>query len=41
MILYFSATGNTQYAASRIAEATDDALVSVRECIRNGKPISS
>lgn len=37
MILYFSATGNTQYAASRIAEATDDTLVSGRECIRNGR----
>ncbi len=37
MILYFSATGNTQYAASRIAEATEDTLISVRECIRNGK----
>lgn len=36
MILYFSATGNTQYAAQRIAEATNDTLVSIRQCMRDG-----
>lgn len=34
MIFYFSATGNSQYAAERIAEATDDHLVSLRQALR-------
>ena len=33
MVLYFLATGNTQYAARRIAEATKDTLVSIRDCM--------
>lgn len=37
MILYFSATGNTQYAAKRIADATDDVMVSIRECLSSGR----
>lgn len=37
MILYFSATGNTQYAAERIAEATSDVTVSIRKCMESGK----
>lgn len=37
MILYFSATGNTQYAAERIAEATGDMLVSIRSCMGEGR----
>ena len=32
MILYFSATGNSKYVASRIAEATGDKIVSILEC---------
>ena len=31
MILYFSATGNTRYAAERIAEATGDEAVSLQD----------
>lgn len=34
MIFYFSATGNSQYAAERIASATDDHLISLRDAIR-------
>lgn len=37
MILYFSATGNTQYAARRIAEVTGDTLVSIRNCMSKGQ----
>lgn len=37
MIFYFSATGNTQYAAKRIADATGDTMISIRECIREGR----
>lgn len=36
MILYFSATGNTQYAAQRIARVSGDSIVSIRECLQNG-----
>lgn len=36
MILYFTATGNTQYAAQRIAEATKDSVFSIRTCMRMG-----
>ncbi|MDR1590332.1 MAG: EFR1 family ferrodoxin [Oscillospiraceae bacterium] len=36
MIFYFTATGNTQYAAERIAEATGDRLVSVGQALRSG-----
>lgn len=37
MIFYFSATGNTQYAAQRLAQATGDYTVSIRECMRDGR----
>ena len=37
MIFYFSATGNTQYAAQRIAEATGDHTVSIRQCMAEGR----
>lgn len=33
MIIYFSATGNCKYAASRIAESTSDSYVSMVDCI--------
>lgn len=39
MILYFSATGNTQYAAQRIAEATGDTLISIRDCMREERNV--
>lgn len=34
MIFYFSATGNSKYAAERIAAATDDHLISLRDAVR-------
>ena len=37
MVFYFSATGNTQYAAQRLAQATGDYTVSIRECMRDGR----
>lgn len=37
MIFYFSATGNSQYAAKRIAETTGDSVVSIRECMREDR----
>ncbi len=36
MIVYFSATGNCKYVATRLAEATNDSTVSIRECLENG-----
>lgn len=36
MIFYFSATGNSKYVATRLAEATGDTLVSITECLQNG-----
>ena len=34
MIFYFSATGNSKYAAERIASATDDHMISLRDAVR-------
>lgn len=34
MIFYFSATGNSKYAAERIAAATEDRVVSLRDAVR-------
>lgn len=34
MIFYFSATGNSKYAAERIAAGTDDRLISLRDAVR-------
>ena len=36
MIYYFTATGNDQHVAERIAEATGDRLASITECLWNG-----
>ena len=36
MILYFSATGNSEYAAKRIGKETDDDVTSLFERIRSG-----
>lgn len=33
MIFYFSATGNSQYVAERIAAETQDETVSITECM--------
>ena len=32
MILYFSATGNSKYVATRVAEETNERLVSIADC---------
>lgn len=37
MIFYFSATGNSQYIAQRLAEVTGETLVSITECLKNHK----
>lgn len=37
VILYFSATGNSKYVAKRIAEATDDEIVSIPDCMDGGR----
>lgn len=37
MILYFSATGNSKYVASRIAAETDERLVSIVDCCHEQK----
>jgi ferredoxin/flavodoxin len=36
MIFYFTATGNSLYAANRVAEATKDSLVSIGRALRDG-----
>lgn len=35
MIFYFSATGNSKYAAERLAAATDDHIIFLRDAIRS------
>lgn len=37
MIFFFSATGNSQYVARRIAEATSDTSRSMSQCLRDGE----
>lgn len=37
MIIYFSATGNCKYVASRIAAATGEEMVSMLDCIRENR----
>jgi NAD-dependent dihydropyrimidine dehydrogenase PreA subunit/flavodoxin len=37
MIFYFSATGNSKYAAEKIAEATGDRVQSIGEALRGGR----
>ena len=34
MIFYFSATGNSKYAAGRIASSTEDRLISLKDTVR-------
>lgn len=36
MIIYFSSTGNGKYVATRIAEATQDRIVSLAQLVRDG-----
>lgn len=37
MIFYFTGTGNSQYAAEKIAEKTGSDVISIAECVRNEK----
>ena len=37
MILYFSATGNSQYVAERIAKETKDEIVSLNQLMKQNK----
>ena len=37
MILYFSATGNCKYVASRLAKADEQEMLSIVDCIREGR----
>lgn len=37
MILYFSATGNCKYVASRLAQAEGQETLSIVDCIRDGR----
>ncbi len=39
MILYFSATGNTRFAAERIAARLGDELVSLNDVLKNDEPL--
>lgn len=40
MILYFSGTGNSQWAARRLAEALGDEVVSINRAMKDGHPAS-
>lgn len=37
MILYFSATGNCKYVAARLMQAEKQEMLSIVDCVRNGK----
>lgn len=37
IILYFSATGNCKYVASRLAQAEGQETLSIVDCIRDGR----
>lgn len=37
MIFYFSATGNCKYVASRVSAGTNEAMVSITDCMKNGQ----
>lgn len=37
MIFYFSATGNSEHTAKRIAESFDEKIISVTECLKSEK----
>ncbi|WP_054742355.1 EFR1 family ferrodoxin [Cellulosilyticum ruminicola] len=37
MIFYFSGTGNSYYIAKKISEALNERLISIAECVREGK----
>ncbi len=37
MIFYFSGTGNSEYTAQKIAEATGDEVVAIADCLKNNR----
>ena len=37
MILYFSATGNSKYVATRLVQSEEQEMLSIVDCIRNGQ----
>ena len=37
MILYFSATGNSKYVASRLSKSAEQDMLSIADCIREGR----
>lgn len=37
MILYFSATGNCKYVATRLVESVEQEMLSIADCVRNGQ----
>ena len=37
MILYFSATGNCKYVATRLVQAEEQEMLSIVDCVRNGQ----
>ncbi len=39
MILYFSATGNCKYVATRLVQSEEQEMLSIVDCIRNGQYI--
>ena len=41
MILYFSGTGNSQYAARRIADALGEPLLSLNDRIKSGDTLGA
>ena len=40
MILYFTGSGNSRYAAETIGAAAGDAVISMKDWIKTGKPSS-
>lgn len=37
MVFYFSATGNSKHVAQRVADATGEDIVSIAECVKEGR----
>ena len=41
MILYFSATGNCKYVATRLVESAEQEMLSIADCVRNSQYVFS
>lgn len=41
MILYFSATGNCKYVATRLVQTEEQEMLSIVDCVRNGQYVFS